>query len=586
MRSLIVCLGGSLLLLPLLESMLESPFEPPLDSQIALQSMQERTELTTAYLLDVEQPAVEVKARALRAIGGRRAHEAFEGEVRFGAVRGKARFAHPMAKKWKLEHLPAFVARFTSENGYLIPFERELIVDKSPDCAWNVVLSPGRIWSEKGDGGWSRAAFPFLLANKLVNGSLNCVGSFVYKSGKVSDLHVQIQQETYAEFRGSMVARLRLGWTIKKLAGSRQLRESFHQELEDSLPRRALADLSARHKGFDITAFTEDISAKDISQAAVLYRGALYVQQTTGPRGPFPFPRFQRHAAYSLTKSMGLGLAMMRLAELYGPEVYAEKLIDHVDTGSRKQLWSRVRFRHCLDMATGLDWPDRVDSKRPRYDEASPRFLEWLLTWGRDKKLALALDQKSLPVQPGQIFRYQTVASYLLTTALQHWIEKKRGKHADIGDFLRNEVFAPIGIRHMPMMRTIETSGARGQAILGYGLYPTLEDLARIALLLQQDGIWKGRRLLHAPSLERSLFRGQQRGLPTGVNLSDGIVHYQDSFWGLPCKIGERSGFAPYMSGHGGNALLLAPGGASYLRFLDSKQYVLAPMLHEIMKLR
>jgi len=40
------------------------------------------------------------------------------------------------------------------------------------------------------------------------------------------------------------------------------------------------------------------------------------------------------------------------------------------------------------------------------------------------------------------------------------------------------------------------------------------------------------------------------------------------------------------MSGHGGNALLLVPGGPAYLRFLDSSQYQLVPMLDQLLKLR
>ncbi len=566
MRSLFVCLGVLIVLPPAIG--------------------QDRTELTAAYLLSAGTEAVEVNATAFRAAGKRPAHETFEGLVEFGAVSGKAHFGNPLAKEWGLERLPVFRARFTSIDGYLVPFEREVIVDPSPDCAWNIVLSPGRIWSEEEDDGWSRAAFPFLLANKLVNGSLNCVGSFIYRKGRISDLHVQVLQETYPEFQTTMVAKLRLRWTPKAISGSGRVRRRFREELGRSLKRHPLPDLTGKNREFNLAAFAEGIRTEDLSQAAVLYEGELYVQDTPGERGPFPFPRFQRHAAYSLTKSIGLGLALLRLAELHGPEIYDEKLVDHVPMGSHEKAWAEVRFSHCLDMATGLDWPDHVRDQGPRADEDGPRFLKWLLTWDRDRKLSLALDQKRIGGEPGQVFRYQTVASFLLATALDSWLRKRIGEQADLGDFLKREVFGEIGIRHMPIMRTIETSGERGQVILGYGLYPTLEDLARIALLLERDGTWEGKRLLHRASLRRSLFRGRTRGLPTSLPGADGEIRYLASFWGLSLEHEGRTLTVPYMSGHGGSALLLAPNGASYLRFLDSNEYLLTPMLREIMKLR
>ena len=545
-----------------------------------------RTQLTRAELLDPESKVVEVNARAFLPIGKAKARERFEGILDFGAVRGQAEFGNPLAKKWKLRRLPLWRTRFTSVDGYLIPFERELIVDQSSDCAWNVVLSPGRIWSEKSDHGWSRAAFPLLLAHKLTNGCLECVATFVYKDGKVSDLHLQVLEQTWPEFPASMTARLRLTWQSRSIPGHEVVRKDFRKELATMLPRGRLSELAEKHRGFDLAAFSRGLRMSHLRQAAVLHRGTLYVQDLRKPAEAFPFPRFQRHGAYSLTKSMGLCLAMLRLAELYGPEIQQAKLVDHIDAGKHRKAWASVRFRDCLDMATGLDWPDRVGDDKPRYDEDSPRFRKWLLAWGRDQKLGLALDQQSMGTGPGRVFRYQTVASFLLATALTDWLQKKRGKPGDLGDFLRDEVFAPIGIQHMPIMRTIETDGRRGQVILGYGLYPSLEDLARVALLLQNEGVWKGHRLLHKASLERALYRGSAQGLPTSVPSPAGEIRYLASFWGLPFRSRDETLIAPYMSGHGGNALLLVPGGPAYLRFLDSSQYQLVPMLDQLLKLR
>ncbi len=53
---------------------------------------------------------------------------------------------------------PAFAVAFFTHGGHLVPAERDFIPGRA--SLWNLVLSPGRVWSEPGDDGWSRASFP------------------------------------------------------------------------------------------------------------------------------------------------------------------------------------------------------------------------------------------------------------------------------------------------------------------------------------------------------------------------------------------------------------------------------------------
>ena len=69
---------------------------------------------------------------------------------------------------WK--HLAPFHFQFVQSGSYLIPAAQGLaIADASP--TWNYILGPGRVWNEKGDQGYARAAFPFALIQR----NQNCV---------------------------------------------------------------------------------------------------------------------------------------------------------------------------------------------------------------------------------------------------------------------------------------------------------------------------------------------------------------------------------------------------------------------------
>src|SRR6267142_1733571 len=64
-------------------------------------------------------------------------------------------------------------------------------------------------------------------------------------------------------------------------------------------------------------------------------------------------------------------------------------------------------------------------------------------------------------------------------------------------DMLIEEVFRPIGILHAPAVRTREAPDRDGLVWFNAGFYPTLDDLAKIALLYQEQGALAGRQLLH-----------------------------------------------------------------------------------------
>jgi len=59
------------------------------------------------------------------------------------------------------------------------------------------------------------------------------------------------------------------------------------------------------------------------------------------------------------------------------------------------------------------------------------------------------------------------------------------------------EIFAPIGIHRAPTVRTRESGGQDGLVWCNAGYYPTLDDLAKIAMLYQARGAHGGVQILN-----------------------------------------------------------------------------------------
>ena len=53
---------------------------------------------------------------------------------------------------------PAFSAAFFTDGEHLVPLVRDILQPPG-----TIILSPGKVWSEPGDLGMSRASFPFVL---------------------------------------------------------------------------------------------------------------------------------------------------------------------------------------------------------------------------------------------------------------------------------------------------------------------------------------------------------------------------------------------------------------------------------------
>ena len=286
--------------------------------------------------------------------------------------------------------------------------------------------------------------------------------------------------------------------------------------------------------------------------------------------GPHPFCSNMRYGVFSITKSMGAGVAMLWLAEKYGPQVFDEKLIDHITIPASHDGWNEVTFKDALDMVTGIGnlTPYRIDE----YVEVdfSPVANSVWRAKGIQEKLDAMAGFRSYPWGPGEVFRYRTTDTTALSAAMQSYLQKKEGKNADLWDKLEEEVFMPLGIDRLPVRRSIEPEGKRGTALLGAGLYLTVEEALKIARLLQNHGVHEGRQILHRDLTAQAVSSRFGRGYANGWQTDSGESRYEMSFWLTPfhqwfgCKLQ-----IPGMAGFGGNYVMLMPNGTIGLRFAD-----------------
>ncbi len=469
---------------------------------------------------------------------------------------------------------PAFSVAFFTHGEHLVPAVRDFV-----PTAGTLLLSPGRVWSEPGDGGMSRASFPFALVNPMNNATLNGLATFLFDDTRVSALRVQVVQETVPWAKVDLWGQIAMTYAPGPVADEAALRAAFAEELRRQTPIRPWSALGAAPA---LAAFDGDAAPADISANGLVVDGILYVRGCHTRYGPFPYCRDMRHGVFSVTKSAAGAVALLRLAQKYGDAVLGEKLVDYLPAGGAHASWNGVTFADALGMSTGIGDEGRERDGSIYADENRPKMIRWVVQRKTAKeKLEGALDYGKYSWGPGEVLRYNSTQTFVLAAALDAYLKRRESPNAHLWDLVRNEVFRPIGIAHAPKMHTLEADGSRGVPLLAYGLYLTVDDVAKLATLLQSGGRHDGVQLLSAPKLAEALYRMSPGvGLPTGVRNRFGEGRYHLSFWAIPYRTSAGCFFQiPYMAGLGGNLVALLPNGVSVFRFADAGNFDLDAMV-------
>jgi hypothetical protein len=469
---------------------------------------------------------------------------------------------------------PAFTVEVVTHGDHLVPAVRDVL---PPGRA--LILSPGRVWWEPGDGGMSRASLPFILVDRLNNAAHNGLATFLFDDTRVSALRVQIVQETALWARIDLWGQLPMTYTPGAVANEAALRAEFDEEQRRQAPMRPWSALPASAA---LDAFDGDAAPTDISANGLVIDGVLHVRGCHTRWGPFPYCREMRHGVFSVTKSAAGAVALLRLAQKYGDAVLDEKLVDHFPPGTVAHAgWDGVTFADALNMATGIGNEGRERDGSVAADENRPPMFRWVRGESAKQKLDLALAYAKYPWNRGEVLRYNSTHTFLLAVAMDRYLKRREGPQAHLWDMVRQEVLRPIGILHAPKMHTIEADGSRGIPLLGYGLYLTVDDVAKLVTLLQNGGRHDGIQILSPGLLAAALRRpSADVGLPNGARNRYGEGRYHLSFWSLPYRTAAGCAFQiPYMAGLGGNLVALLPNGVSVFRFADGNHYDLDAMV-------
>lgn len=469
---------------------------------------------------------------------------------------------------------PAVSITFFTDNDDLVPVSQDVIrygSTKEGRSHWDVIVQPGRVWSESGDGGWSRASFPFALVH-LIDGETHIgLATFLYNGTEVSNVRFQIVQQTapsfvvdYFKAWGQASARYELG----NIDNLERLKAAYAVERANHYPTKSWDELATEVGADKLVNFESFMDQNEVLVSGLVFKGTLYLKPCKSAAGPMPYCDRMRFGVWSITKSAAGAVALLRLAQKYGPEVFDAKIKDYVTISAPHQGWDEVTIGDALDMATGVGFGTAKRDPNVILDGyVEGNYDAWSKAPSEEAKLIEGFKSPDLPWGPGEVARYRDQDIFLLGVAMDRLLKSKEGAAADIWSMLANEVYRPIGVAHAPTNRTIEADGRQGQPIMAFGLYATLGDLAKIAQLYHARGQHNGVQILHAGKIDELLYGTQQRGLSTGYQNQFGRIRYFRSFWHVffhsheGCRL-----YIPEMHGWGGNIVSLMPDNVTGIR--------------------
>jgi CubicO group peptidase (beta-lactamase class C family) len=271
-----------------------------------------------------------------------------------------------------------------------------------------------------------------------------------------------------------------------------------------------------------------------------------------------------RHGVFSVTKTLGMGLSMFYIAQKYGDSVFDALISDYVPILADHPGWRGVTFAHTLGMATGN-----------RGAETGVAIHPFIVARTAEAKMQAIRVLADAPPAPGETFDYASTHFFVLSYALNQFVKAREGPDADYWLMVTVDVLRRLDIGHLPISRTIEEDGGLGTPIMAWGSYPNVDEAAKIAQLLQDEGRYDGRQLLSQNKVREALVRTGLPGYDTGGNQS-----YLHSLWWRPANLPGCVVHVPTMSGHGGNLVMMLPNGLTAIRFGDDNHYDITPMVH------
>jgi hypothetical protein len=133
---------------------------------------------------------------------------------------------------------------------------------------------------------------------------------------------------------------------------------------------------------------------------------------------------------------------------------------------------------------------------------------------------------------------------------------------------VRDEVYTPARIHHAIKFHTIETDVTQQVPLSDAGLLLTMDNIAGLGKLIHDNGRVGDDQILHPGMLQEFFDPRLAKGLPTGIHIDDGEVHYHAGIWHLPYRTrADELLWIPSMRGYGGQIIQTLPNGITSFRF-------------------
>jgi hypothetical protein len=467
------------------------------------------------------------------------------------------------------KHLPPFDFDFVQQEGYLVPVQRGQIITDHP--SWNIHLEPGRVWSESGDQGYSRASFPFALTWKGSNAVLNGTMTFLFNDREVSKVWYQTTQETTISTSLDMWGLVDAVYHPGEVEDSELIKSAFSTEMEARFPTKPIESLVEDYPGVDLESFGAGLSPDHLTWFGFLINGVQYLGGCQTRYGTYPYCESMRIPSYSTAKSAFASLGLMRLNQKYNLDASSLLIKDYLaEAAVSPGDWEMVSFDHALDMATGNFHTSQRMADEEQFD-SDPFWLEDYYT----ERIQAAFNWPN-GAPPGSEWVYRTSDTFILTAAMQSYLRSVEGEDADIFQFVVDEIYRPLDLGP-GVYSTVRTKDDNwgGCPVGGYGLWWVPDDLAKLSTFLNNDqGKIDGNQILDPDQLRAAL---QQNSQDRGV-VRDGDGRYNNAFWAdeYTSLDGKCRFWVPHMYGYSGIVVALIPNGTAYYYASDNQEFTTA----------
>lgn len=464
-----------------------------------------------------------------------------------------------------IKGLPPFDFQFVSDGNQLIPVRRGPV--PSPHRDWEWVLEPGRLWNEPGDGGLTRAALPFSLQERNSNCLHNGVLTFLIgPADRISNAYYQISGETCAYFKFDAWGLLQGNYRPGRVVNGAAVISAYRDEVAARLPVRPLAELAQDHPGVLASDFAlAPASDGDVPTLyGVVIDGVNYAGNCATRAGEYPYCDVLDLPSYSTAKTIVGAVGLMRLEQLWPGARHA--LISKYVSECRTRDWEGVTFENVLDMVTG-----NFDDPGFEVDEMADKVIPFFEFEHHTDRIRFACTAYHRKAPPATRWVYRSTDTYVLGTAMQAYVRARTDRRMDFFDtYERDALWRPLRLSPL-MMQTRRSYDSTRQPFTAYGLTYHRDDVARIALFLDRSGgILDGAQLLDRSMLEAALHRdAAQPGWPAGYP----GFSYLHGVWSrdlAPLLGCAAPTWAPFLSGYGGNSVVMFPNGVIYYFYSDS----------------